>query len=124
MRLPFVVAEVRGPRACRDDQVVVRHFAVREAEALAWHVDRHCLGQPDFQIVLPPQDPANRRRDVARRERGRRDLIEQRRKDVMVAAIEKEDVDRRPRERARGPQAAKPAANDDDRGRFVACLDS
>ena len=52
-------------------------------------------------------------RDVGRRERRRRDLIEQRLEDVVVRAIDQRDVHRRTLERARRVQSAEAAADDD-----------
>ena len=54
---------------------------------------------PDF--AQTSQDPPNRRRDVARRERSRRDLVEQWLEQVVVAAIDHRDEDGRPAERTR-----------------------
>ncbi len=109
---PRVVPEVRVRDARRDDQVVVRRFAIGEMDDVRLEVDRRRLGEPDADVGLAAQDPADRRRDVARRKRGRGDLIEKRLEDVMVAPIDEQDVDRRSPKRARGAQAAKTAADD------------
>jgi len=60
-----------------------------------------------------PENPADRRRDVAGRQRGGGDLIEERLKDVVVVAIDKGDADGRSRERSCRIQTAEPAADDD-----------
>ena len=58
--------------------------------------------------------PADRRRDIAGRQRGRGHLIQQRLEQVVIVAVDERDADRRTRERARGVQAAETAAEDDD----------
>src|SRR5215471_12764033 len=60
------------------------------------------------------KNPANRRRDVARRQRGRRHLIEQRLKDVMVVAIEQRHLHGRTGEHSRRVESSKATADDDD----------
>ena len=90
MRLPLVVAEVVGAAARRDDQMVVVDFAVGQLHALRATSTADRLRQPHLEVVLPAQDPANRRRDVAGRQPGRGHLIEQRREDVVVAPIDQQ----------------------------------
>ena len=111
---PTVVAEVVRAAARRDDEVVVLELAVAQDHQPARGVDRGRLGEPDAEVALLSQNPADRRRDVAGREPGGRDLIEQRLEDVMVVPVDERDVDRRLRERLGGAQAAEPAADDDD----------
>jgi hypothetical protein len=114
VRFPLVVSEVGGPRAGRDDEGVIRHLAIGKRHAFLLRVDRGRLREEDLEIRLTPEDPPDRRGDVAGRERGRRDLIQQRRKDVMVAPIDQHDFDRRVPQRARGPQSAESPADDHD----------
>ena len=57
-------------------------------------------------VLLAAQDPADRRRDVARRQRRGRDLIQQRLEQVVVVAIEQRDADRRAAP-ARAPRRAR-----------------
>ena len=61
-----------------------------------------------------PQDPADRRRDVAGRQRRRRHLIEQRLEQVVVVAVEERDAHRRTLQRLRGREPAEAAADDHD----------
>ena len=68
-------------------------------------------------VRLPPQDPANGRRDVAWRERGHRHLVEQRLEDVMVAAVDDRESNLRAPQRARRVEPAKAAADDHDMGK-------
>jgi hypothetical protein len=100
--------------ARRDDHRVVRHLAVGQTNDSAVDVDGRRLGEPDLYVALPPEDPPDRRRDVAGRQPRRRDLIEQRLEDVVVAPVEQQDVDRRLRERARRAQPREPSPDDDD----------
>jgi hypothetical protein len=70
--------------------------------------------QHDAQSVLSPQDPANGRRNVPRRQAGGGDLIQQRREDVMVVAIDQRHVTLDSGERAGGIETREPAADDHD----------
>jgi len=72
------------------------------------------LGEKDFDVLLMPKNPTNRRRDVTRGQRGRRHLVQQRLKHVMVVAIEQRNAHAGARERARGVQSAESTADDDD----------
>ena len=51
-------------------------------------IDRARLGQQHLDVLLAPQDPSDRRRDVAGGQRRHRNLVQQRLKHVVVAAIE------------------------------------
>src|SRR6185369_452862 len=57
---------------------------------------------------------ADRPRDLAARERGRGHLIEQRLKQMMVAAVDQRDLDRRARQPVGRLQPAEAGADDDD----------
>ena len=91
-RRPLGVAEVRMRRAGRDDQVVVRHLVAArpalEDHATGRDVDGLHVGQQDTHVLLMAQHPADRRRDVAGRQRGRGHLIQQRLEQVVVVAVE------------------------------------
>ena len=108
------MAEVRVRRAGRDDQVVVRHRSRSVTTMRRDGIDRADVGQQHLDVRLMPQNPADRRRDVAGRQRRRRHLIEQRLEDVMVVTVEQRDANRRPGERARRVESAESAADDDD----------
>ena len=62
------------------------------------------------------QDPPNRRGDVAGRQPGRGDLIQQRLEDVVVVTIDDRHVAGHAAKPARGRQSGEPAANDDHLG--------
>ena len=115
VRGPVVVAEIRVGGAGREQQgVVVEGAAVGEAQALVVGLDLRDLAQQHGDVLLPAQDVAQRRGDVRRGKTGGGDLVEQRLEQMMVAAIDQRDPHRRPFQRARGPQAAEPAADDHD----------
>ena len=122
-RAPLVVPEVGVRGAARHDQVVVRQplavagGTIREDELFAGLIDRAHLGEEDLDVPLPPQDPADGRRDVAGRERGHRHLVEQRLEDVMVPAVEDREPNPRAPQRAGGVEPAEAAADDDDMGK-------
>src|SRR5262249_29088118 len=67
-----------------------------------------------LDVLLPAQDPPNRRRDIARRQGRRGDLIQQRLKQMVVVPIEERDLDIRTSQRARHVQPAEAAADDHD----------
>ncbi len=65
---PLVVAEIGMRRAGGDDQIVVRKLhAVAEREDVRGGVDAHDVLEQHFDVALPAQDPADRRRNVTRR---------------------------------------------------------
>ncbi len=116
---PVVVTKVRVCRARRQDEVVVRHLAVVKHEHAALEVHTVRLRQPDPEVPLFAQDPADGRGNVAGRQPGGRDLVQERLEDVVVAPIDEQDIDRRVFQGAGGAQAAKAAADDDDSGTSI-----
>ena len=115
-RPPLVVAEVRVRRPGRDDQEVVVERAVGQQQSIALAVDPDGLGEQHLDVLLPAQDPADRRGDVARRERRHRHLVEQRLEHVMVAPIDERHLHRLPAQRPGGVQPAEPSANNHHSG--------
>ena len=122
MRPPLVVPEVRVARAAGDDERVVadrqpgplavrqavdHHLAPREVEP------RH-LAQHHARVPLPPEQGAQRRRDLGRRERAGRDLVHERLEQREVLPVDERHVDRRAAQAADGLHPAEPAADDDD----------
>ena len=115
--LPFVMAEVGVRRAARHDQVVVGQLAVGEYQSLRrWRSTPRTSASSTSTLRLTPQNPPNRRGDVARRQRCHRHLIEQRLEDVMVAAIDDGQLDASVAQGAGGIEAAESTADDDDMG--------
>ena len=111
-RPPLIVTEVRVRRAGRDDEKVVAQRTIGECESLDRRIDRDHICEQHLGVALATQDPADRRRDVTRRQRRRRYLIQQRLEDVMVAAIDERDLHGRPPERPRGIKASETTADD------------
>jgi hypothetical protein len=112
-RPPVIVAEIGVRRTSGDNQVVVGDFAVRQNHDLPLRVYPARLGQQHLGVLLAPQDPSDRRRDVTRGQGRHRNLVQQRLEDVVVAAIENGDTHRGPVQRAGRVESAKSAADDD-----------
>ena len=113
--LPIVVAEIGIARASRHDQGVIGKLSAigeKHAAARGIHIDH--FRQVYFNVLLAPEDAAQRRGDLARRKARGCDLIEERLKQVEVAPIYQRDCHRRMLERPGGLEAAKSAADDDD----------
>ena len=90
---PFVVAIVGALRARGHDQrVVFEARAVREAHGLRGGIDVHDVAQEDACFSWRLSTLPQRRRDLARRERAGRDLIEQRLKKMKVASVDQGHV--------------------------------
>ena len=114
--LPLGVPEVRVRRAGRDDEVVVRDRALVEGDGPRGRIDGARLGEQHADVLLLPQDPPDRRRDVAGREARRRHLVEQRLKQVVIAAVEQRDAHRRALQGLRCREPAEASTDDHDMG--------
>jgi hypothetical protein len=97
-----------------DDQIVVRDLIAIDRHALCRRIDRLDVGEQHLDISLTAQHPADRRGNVAWRQRRGRHLVEKRLKEMIVVAIEDRDADRRTRQRARGLEPAESTADDHD----------
>ncbi len=64
--------------------------------------------------LLPPEDRAERHRDVRGGQHPRGDLVEQRLKHMMVASVEKRDLHGGTSERFGGPQPGESSSDDRD----------
>ena len=114
-RAPLVVAEVGVARAGRDDERVVVEHALgaaaghrREQHLAPLEVEAATSPSSDLHVALALEHAAQRRGDLARRQRARRHLVEQRLEEVEVAPVDERDVDRRAPQRARGLSPPKP----------------
>ena len=100
--IPGPVTEWFGTTGLKHPQQGVRIAALRH------------LGQQHVHIPVASQDPADGRRDVARRECGRGHLIEQRLEHVVIAAVHQRDVHGLPAQRLGGRETSEAAADDHD----------
>ena len=78
------------------------------------NVDRHDLVHQDLRVGVLAEDGANGLGDVGRGEDGERDLVEERLKDVVVAAVHDRYVDGEFGQAFCRIDAGKAAADDDD----------
>ena len=114
VRRPFVVAEIGVGHPGRHDEVVVVEVAIFEEDALLLHLDPLDDAHEDRDVALPPEQLADRRRDIGRGERRGRHLIKQGLEQVMVALVDQRDSDAR---RVQFPGRGQPpeaAPQDDD----------
>ena len=96
------------------ERVVGEIGTVVEPHGLRFGVDADGLAQQHARVLLLAQDEAERLRDVRRRERAGRHLVEERAEEVVVAAIDQRDVDIGLAQRPGGVEPAVAAADDQD----------
>ena len=70
--------------------------------------------EKDRHVSLPAHHPANRHGDVAHRQRGGGDLVQERLEEMVIRSVQKDDIDGLAPERTDGVQAAEPASQHDD----------
>src|SRR4029079_6399701 len=81
-------------RSGRDDQRVVGdRAAVGQVDLALYGIEPDRLAQQHRRVAAAAEDAAQRLGDVARRDRARRDLVQQRLEDVVVAPIDEGEVD-------------------------------
>src|SRR5207247_3994813 len=85
-----------------------------EQDAPCRQIEAGDLAEQHADVLVALEDPAQRRGDLARRERAGRDLVHERLEQVEVATIDQRDLDRLAAQPPHGLQAAEPAADDDD----------
>ena len=118
VRGPVVVAEVGLGRAAGQKQIVERHpLAAGQFQAPVGGLDPRHRRHAHHHVLLPPQDLAQRRGDVRRRQPGGRHLVEHRLEQVVVAAVDQGDAHRRRAQRAHGSQPGETAADDHHMGK-------
>ena len=113
MAVPGIVAKVRVRRTRREDQVIVSERTLPQEQLSPFEVDSNSLRENHARVLLPPQDTADRCRDVARIQSCGRYLIEKRLEEVMVASVDKSDAYRCLAKSLGRVQAAKPSPDDD-----------
>ena len=91
---PVVVAEIGMGRARRHDQDVVIDEPSASTTRFSRHVDGRGVGQHHRDVRLMAEDPADRRGDVRRAERGGRHLVEQRLEQVVIGPVDDRDSHR------------------------------
>jgi hypothetical protein len=108
------VTEVRmGASRCDDEEIIaMRKPADIDAPALEVYPAR--LPEQYGDIALTAQDVPQRGGDGGRGDTGGRDLIEQRLKGVVIAAIDQQEVGGGGTQGAHGGEPPEAAANDDD----------
>src|SRR5260370_1123378 len=72
------------------------------------------VGEQEVRVAQGPNQLPHRARGLTRVEHRRRDLVEQRREEVVVVAVDEEHVDRRPLQGSCAGQAAEAGARDHD----------
>ena len=113
-RLPFVMAEIAVAGARGDDQRVVGNRASNsEAHDAGRRI--HARHHPEYgrDVLAVVEHRSDRPRDLRRRQRRGRDLVQKRLEEVMIALVDQGDVDRRPLQALHRPQAAEAGADDD-----------
>src|SRR5688572_14971561 len=100
-----------------DNQVVIRQAVTAiQHQLLRRRVDALDAGEQDPQSLLFAQNPTDGRRDIARRQAGRRNLVQERLKNVMIMTIDDRHVARHPAQPPRGRKTGKAAANNHNLG--------
>ena len=116
-RTPFVVAEVRMRSAGGDDEVIKCELRSRgTSNGTRCGVDANDFIHEHGGVGLVAEDGADGLGYVGGREDGEGDLIEQRLKGVVVAAIDEGNVDGQVGESTRGVEARKAATDDEHAG--------
>ena len=114
-RLPLRMPKIRVTRPGGQNQVVARNVQpVGAADHTAGGIDSMSVGEHDRGVALTAEDVADRARDLARRQRRGRDLIQQWLKDMMIGAIQDREFDVRAAQLARGGEATEARADDHD----------
>ena len=91
-RRPLVVAEVRVASPGRHDEgVVVDRPAVGHQDLAPVGIEADRLAEQDGRVAVLPHDRPERLRDLARRERPRGHLVQQRLEQVEVAPVDERD---------------------------------
>ena len=111
---PIIVTKVGMGRAGGDDEIVVLKGLLAQVHALRREIDRLHLAHQHRSIRLATQDMSQRRRNRGCRQSRRSHLVQQRLKQVVVAAVDQRDVHVRRTQRPNGPQSAEATAHDYD----------
>ncbi len=109
----LVAEEVRLRAEGEDQEVVGQRPVVRQQEPPLQVGARH-LGLPELDVAQRPSQLANRPRDLAGVEQRRRHLVQQRREEMEVVAVDQQHVHVDPLQGARARDPGEAGARDDD----------
>ena len=116
-RRPLILAEVGMSRAGGEHQVVPPYARARaERDCASGDVEGHHFVHQHFGISLAAHNAADWLGNVCRRQHGKRDLVKERLKRVVVAAVDYGNVDGQMRQSFGGVNAGKARADNDDAG--------
>ena len=113
VRRPVVMAEIGVPRPGGDDQVVVGELrAVLQLHPPRGGVEADDLAEEDLGIAGAVQDPPERGGDLAGREDGGGNLVEEGLEGVVVLAVHQRDLDRLIRQSLSGVESRETTPHD------------
>ena len=113
MRDRVVAVVVRLAPRREHELVVIERRAVGETELLLREVDVDDVALPVVHVLGVAEDLAYRRGDLRRVQQAARDLVQQRREEVVVLPVDDRDVDGLTGQLPRALQPAEPGADDD-----------
>jgi hypothetical protein len=111
--LPLVMAEIGIRGAGRDHQVVIGPLAIGQDHATVGDIEIHYLSEQHFRVAMAAQDRAQRRCDLTRRKPAGGHLVQQRLKEMKIAAIDQGERQRNLAETLSGVKAGETAADND-----------
>ena len=111
---PAVVAEVAMACPGREHQEVIADVLAVHDDVFVCAINGRDGPQQHPGVALAPDQASNRPGDIGRRQTGRRHLVEQGLKEVVVLAVDQGDVRWRPGKPLRDCQSGKAGADDDD----------
>ena len=114
------MSEIRVVRARRHDEIVVAEFiAFADVDGPRIRIDRGHVGEEHLDVALIAENPPDRRGNVARVQGARRDLIEERLKQMVILTIQQSDRDWSVAKRLGDGQARESTTDDDDAGHGI-----
>ena len=121
----FFMSEVTMGRASREHEIVVGNLHVLAISVAGQHVflilvDAGYFSQKHHCVPLISENAADRRADLAGRQDRSCHLIEERLKQVVIGAVDQNDLDWRVLQRLGGCEAAETAANNYNNRKMVA----